>query len=62
MTGMVAPAWMHEQVTAEQYATWVGRFVTGDFGRSHYLKLGVGVHFYYAQVFYQLTKFHIFLL
>ena len=27
-----------------------------------YLKLGVGVHFYYAQVLYQLTKFHIFLL
>lgn len=22
MTGMVAPAWMHDQVTAEQYATW----------------------------------------
>jgi len=27
---------------AAQYLTWVGRFVTGDFGRSHYLKLGVG--------------------
>jgi len=27
---------------AEQYLTWVGRFVSGDFGRSHYLKLGVG--------------------
>ena len=26
----------------EQYLTWVGRFVAGDFGRSHYLKLGVG--------------------
>jgi Uma2 family endonuclease len=22
MSGMVAPAWMHEQVTAEQYAAW----------------------------------------
>jgi Uma2 family endonuclease len=22
MTGMVAPAWMHDQVTAQQYATW----------------------------------------
>jgi peptide/nickel transport system permease protein len=27
---------------AEQYLAWVGRFVAGDFGRSHYLKLGVG--------------------
>jgi len=27
---------------AEQYLTWVGRFVSGDFGRSHYLKLTVG--------------------
>jgi peptide/nickel transport system permease protein len=27
---------------AEQYLTWVRRFVAGDFGRSHYLKLGVG--------------------
>ncbi len=26
----------------EQYLTWVGRFLAGDFGRSHYLKLGVG--------------------
>src|SRR3954469_24404911 len=26
----------------EQYLTWVGRFVAGDLGRSHYLKLGVG--------------------
>ena len=26
----------------EQYLTWVARFVAGDFGRSHYLKLGVG--------------------
>jgi len=22
MTGMVAPEWMHDQITAEQYATW----------------------------------------
>ena len=27
---------------AEQYLTWVGRFVAGDLGRSHYLKLTVG--------------------
>jgi peptide/nickel transport system permease protein len=26
----------------QQYLTWVARFVAGDFGRSHYLKLGVG--------------------
>lgn len=26
----------------EQYLTWLGRFVSGDFGRSHYLRLGVG--------------------
>ncbi len=25
----------------EQYLTWVGRFVSGDLGRSHYLRLGV---------------------
>ncbi len=26
----------------EQYLTWLGRFIAGDFGRSHYLRLGVG--------------------
>lgn len=26
----------------EQYLIWVARFLSGDFGRSHYLKLGVG--------------------
>src|SRR3954471_3243325 len=26
----------------EQYLTWVTRFVGGDFGRSHYLKVDVG--------------------
>ena len=28
--------------TWEQYQTWVARFIAGDFGRSHYLKLVVG--------------------
>lgn len=27
---------------SEQYLAWVGRFLSGDFGRSHYLKLEVG--------------------
>ena len=26
---MVAPAWMHEQVTAEQYATWTAEQCAG---------------------------------
>ena len=30
---------------AEQYLTWVGRFVAGDLGRSHYLRLAVGETF-----------------
>jgi peptide/nickel transport system permease protein len=37
----IRQAYGFDRPIAVQYATWVTRFVSGDFGRSHYLKLDV---------------------
>src|SRR5262245_39529632 len=35
-------AYGFDRPIVEQYLTWVSRFASGDLGRSHYLKVGVG--------------------